>query len=91
MSKEELDERTARYGERKQMLPPASAVYKAEDGYRGAHADHFVNFFEGVRTGGQVPEDAVFGFRAAAPALLCNKSFEAEKAIRWDPVNMREV
>ena len=88
---EEEDERAARYGERKQMLPPAEAVYSAEDGYKGAHVDHFINFFEGVRTGEPVIEDATFGFRAAAPALLCNTSLYEDRPVRWDPVAMREV
>ena len=85
------DERTARFGERKQMLPPAEAVYKAEDGYRGAHVDHFINLFEGMRTGEGIVEDAAFGYRAAAPALACNDSQREERIIRWDPVNMRIV
>ena len=59
--------------------------------YWGAHQDHFTNFFEGMRTGEAVPEDAVFGYRAAAPALLCNDSFFEEKMLRWDPVNMQVV
>lgn len=91
LRKEQEDERAARYGERKQMLPPVEAVYRAERGYWGAHQDHFINFFEGIRTGETVPEHAVFGFRAAAPALLCNDSYFEEKMIRWDPVNMRVV
>ena len=91
LSKEEEDERTVRYGERKQMLPPAEAVYKAENGYEGAHVDHFINFLEGVRTGAPVAQDATFGFRAAAPALLCNDSLYEERPIGWDPVGMKEV
>ena len=87
----EEDEREARYGKRKEMLPPTEAVYKAEEGYWGAHVDHFNNFFEGVRSGAPVIEDAVFGFRAAGPALVCNECL-AEGAIRhWDPVNMKLV
>ncbi|MEE8135149.1 MAG: Gfo/Idh/MocA family oxidoreductase [Gemmatimonadales bacterium] len=91
LSKEEADERTVRYGERKQMLPPAKAVFKAESGYEGAHVDHFINFFEGVRTGAPVAQDATFGFRAAAPALLCNDSLYEERPIGWDPDGMKEV
>ena len=91
LSKEEEDERAVRYGERKQMLPPAEAVYKAENGYKGAHVDHFVNFFEGVRTGAPVVEDATFGFRASAPPLLCNDSLYEERPIGWDPEEMKET
>ncbi len=85
------DERAAQYGERKQMLPPTEAVFKAEDGYRGAHVDHFINLFEGMRTGEGIMEDAAFGYRAAAPALACNDSQREERIIRWDPLNMRIV
>lgn len=91
LRQQQEDERAARYGRRREMLPPAEAVYKAEDGYWGAHQDHFTNFFEGLRTGETVPEDAVFGYRAAAPALLCNDSYFEEKMLRWDPVNMEVV
>ncbi len=91
LRKQQEDERAARYGMRKGMLPPGETVYKAEDKYWGAHQDHFINFFEGMRTGETVPEDAVFGFRAAAPALLCNDSYFEEKMLRWDPVNMQVI
>ncbi len=77
--------------ERKRMLPPAEAHYKVEDGYKGAHYDHFTHFINGVRTGAPVVEDAVFGYRAAAPALLCNDSYFEEKVVRWDPVNMKRI
>jgi predicted dehydrogenase len=70
---------------RKAMLPPAEVVYMAEDGYMGAHFDHFVNFFDGVRNGTPVAEDAVFGLRAAAPALACNDSYFEDRIVRWDP------
>jgi hypothetical protein len=70
---------------RKEMLPPAESVYVAEDGYWGAHFDHFVNFFNGVRDGAPVEENATFGLRAAAPALACNDSYFDEKVVSWDP------
>jgi predicted dehydrogenase len=73
---------------RKTMLPPAEMVYRAEDGYRGAHFDHFVNFFTGIREGTPVAEDAVFGLRAAAPALACNDSYFNDRIVRWDPQAM---
>ena len=83
------DEMNSRPAERKQMLPPAESVYVAERGYLGAHFDHFVNFFNGVRSGTSVTGDAVFGLRATAPALACNDSYFDERIMRWDPQEMR--
>src|SRR5205823_6447597 len=78
--------------DRKKMLPPDSIIYKAEEGYKGAHFDHFYNFFSSIRNGKQVSrEDALFGYRAAAPALLCNDSYFQEKAIKWDPVKLKLI
>ncbi|HLK29400.1 MAG TPA: Gfo/Idh/MocA family oxidoreductase [Puia sp.] len=67
---------------------PAPTVFKEPDGY-DEHVDHFTNFFEGVRTGKPIVEDAVFGFRAAAPCLAANDSYFEKKIIYWDPVNMK--
>jgi hypothetical protein len=36
-------------------------------------------------------EDPVFGFRAAAPALLSNMSWMAGKACNWNPNTMETV
>ncbi|WNJ19988.1 Gfo/Idh/MocA family oxidoreductase [Pontibacter sp. G13] len=77
--------------DRKRMLPPEEIVYRAEKGYLGAHYDHFGNFFHAIRTGGSVEEDPVFGFRAAAPALLCNDSYHQNTFINWDPDKMAIV
>ncbi len=51
--------------------------------------DHFRNFFDAIRSGGQVIEDATFGYRAAAPALLCNMSYREKKIFSWDPERMQ--
>lgn len=51
--------------------------------------DHFVNFFDSVRNGTPVYEDAVFGFRAAAPSIMANLSIWDKKIYRWDPVAMK--
>lgn len=75
--------------EKKRILTPNEVVYKAEDGYKGAHYDHFGNFINAIRNNGSVVEDPVFGFRAAAPALLCNDSYVQNKFMHWDPVEMR--
>ena len=78
--------------DRKKMLSPDSTLYKAEDGYKGAHFDHFYNFFGCIRNGKKTSrEDALFGYRAAAPALLCNDSYFQEKGIKWDPVKLRLI
>jgi predicted dehydrogenase len=74
---------------RKLILPPDTTVYKVEDGYKGAHYDHFTNFFTAIRNKSSVVEDAVFGYRAAAPALLCNDSYYTDKAVKWDPVSLK--
>jgi len=89
-AKAKAAEKTAFSG-RKRMLPPEEIVYKAEDGWKGAHYDHFANLFNAIRTNGSVVEDPVFGFRAAAPALLCNDSYNSNKFIDWDPVNMKVI
>lgn len=87
-----LEAQLARAGkptDRKKMLPPEIMVYEAEKGYKGAHYDHFNNFFTAIRNDRTVAEDAIFGYRAAAPALLCNDSYFQKKPIEWDPEKMR--
>lgn len=64
--------------------------FKAPQGYSD-HLDHFTNFFDSIRTGKVVVEDAAFGLRAAAPALACNDSYFQQKIINWDPENMKVV
>lgn len=66
----------------------ADILFKAPEGYDD-HLDHFANFFESIRSGKLVVEDAQFGFRAAAPALSCNESYFSKKIIQWDPNAMR--
>lgn len=63
-------------------------VFKAPAGYSD-HLDHFTNFFDAIRTGKPVVEDAEFGFRAAVPALACNDSYFTKKIVKWDPVAMK--
>jgi hypothetical protein len=64
--------------------------FKVPTGYDD-HLDHFTNFFDAIRTGKKVVEDAEFGFRAAVPALACNESYLTKKIIKWDPVNMKLI
>jgi predicted dehydrogenase len=76
---------------RKRILPPEEYTFAAERGYMGGPYDHFVNFFTAIRNNGKVVEDAVFGYRAAAPALLCNDSYNNDKAILWDPEKLQLI
>jgi hypothetical protein len=64
--------------------------FSAPAGY-DEHLDHFTNFFDAVRSGKSPVEDAVFGFRAAAPALACNQSYFDKQIIHWDPDKMKLV
>jgi predicted dehydrogenase len=77
--------------DRKRILAPEEYTFEAEKGYLGGPYDHFVNFFNAIRNGGKVIEDAVFGYRAAAPALLCNDSYNQDTAILWNPEKMLVV
>lgn len=68
----------------------SDSEFRAPDGY-DARLDHFANFFSAVRSGDSVVEDAEFGHRAAAPALLCNQSYRDEQRYQWDPDAMEVV
>ena len=77
--------------DRKKIKDPDATIFKVQDGYKGAHYDHFYNWARAIRGGKPVIEDALFGYRAAAPALLCNDSYFQEKPIKWDPVNLKLI
>lgn len=77
--------------DRKAMLPPEKMEYTAQAGYKGAHFDHFYNWATAIRNQGKVTENSLFGYRAAAPALLCNDSYFKNRIIEWDPVNLKLV
>jgi hypothetical protein len=64
--------------------------FEAPEGY-SMRRDHFMNFFDAVRGEKEVFEDAVFGQRAAAPALLCNRSYRNGQRYEWDPDAMEIV
>ena len=73
--------------QQKRVIKP-DIIYKEPQGY-DEHLEHHINFFTSVRTGKPVVEDAVFGFRAAAPCLACNESYFKKKIIYWDPEHMK--
>ena len=58
-------------------------------GYTEQQAHH-ENFFDAVRKRRPVVEDAVFGLRAAGPALLANVSHFEKRIVHWDPDRMLE-
>ncbi|SPE39120.1 Oxidoreductase domain protein (fragment) [Candidatus Sulfopaludibacter sp. SbA3] len=55
------------------------------------HFEHIRNFIHALRTRQPVVEDAVFGFRAAGPALLANISYFEKKVCAWNPDKMELV
>ena len=69
------------------MRPEEEIVYKAPPAYNLV-LHHIQNFFESVRNRKRPVQDAVFGLRAAGPALLANKSYLDHEICRWDPTNM---
>jgi predicted dehydrogenase len=73
--------------QRKKVKKPET-VYKKPQEF-DEHLEHHSNFFNSVKTGKPVIEDAEFGFRAAAPCLACNDSYFEKKIIHWDPENMK--
>ncbi|MFQ5448046.1 MAG: Gfo/Idh/MocA family oxidoreductase [Saprospiraceae bacterium] len=70
-----------------QMEEPGELVFKAPEGYN-EHLDHHTNFIRCIRENAIPVENAVFGFRAAAPSLAANMSYFEKKVVNWDPVKM---
>ncbi|MGL6267326.1 MAG: gfo/Idh/MocA family oxidoreductase, partial [Chitinophagaceae bacterium] len=74
--------------ENRKQIAPEIKRFSAPPNY-DARLEHFTNFFEGIRNGKPIVEDASFGLRAAGPALASNLSYFKKKVINWDPVGMR--
>jgi predicted dehydrogenase len=85
-----LAEYQAKYPPIQEMSEPDFEEYKAPQGYDD-RLDHFANFFDAMRNNKTVLEDAVFGFRAAGPALLSNKSYFENTVVSWNPEEMKIV
>lgn len=75
---------------RPSMEEPNEFIYRTPQGFN-ARYEHFVNFFDAMRTGAKVFQDGSYGLRSAAPALASNMSHEQGKTIHWDPVTMKLV
>lgn len=80
----------AKYPAGKPELDETPVEFKAPRDY-SANLDHHTNFYAGIREGKTIVEDALFGMRAAGPALLANKSYYDKKIINWDPENAKIV
>ena len=72
-----------------QVLEPENE-YMAPEGY-SADLHHHTNFYNGIRENARIVEDALFGMRAAGPALASNESVFKKKIIEWDPELARVV
>jgi predicted dehydrogenase len=83
-----LKDYLAKYPEQQELRPGIEEVFAAPPGYNDGY-DHFVTFFDAVRSRKPVTEDATFGFRAAAPALLTNDSYFEGRPIQWDAETMK--
>jgi predicted dehydrogenase len=83
-----MQEHRAKYPEQAELQPSNEEVYGAPSGYNES-IEHFRTFFDAVRSRRAVVEDASFGYRAAAPALLTNESYFDSKPVGWDPEQMK--
>ncbi len=70
------------------VKPSGDERWNAPRGYSDQF-EHHANFFAAVRSRKPVVEDAVFGLRAAAPALLSNLSQAQGGIIGWEPQTMQ--
>lgn len=81
----------AKYPENlKDLNSTREEIYLPPPGYSD-QVDHLANFLSAVRSRKPVVEDAVFGFRAAGPALLTNTSYFEGRSFHWDPDAIKVV
>ncbi|HLU90624.1 MAG TPA: Gfo/Idh/MocA family oxidoreductase [Cyclobacteriaceae bacterium] len=80
-----------KYPERAEMQGPKELEYKVPPNYKGDRYEHFVNFFDSVRHGKPVVEDATFGLRACGPTEAGNISYFEKRIVGWDPEKMTLV
>lgn len=74
---------------RSSKLATGTTTWQAPQNYKGAHYDHFNNFFTSIRTNSKVIQDPKFGLRAAGAALLANESFTQKQPVNWNPTEMK--
>ena len=76
---------------RSSSLTTGTTTWKAPNAYKGAHYDHFNNFFTAIRENRPVTQDPTFGLRAAGAALLANESYYQRQPVDWDPEKMKLI
>jgi len=70
-------------------VSPKEYVFTVKEGYRGAHYEHFYNFFQSIQNKTPLIADTTYGVRSAAVALLSYESCEQGKPIYWDAEKMK--
>jgi predicted dehydrogenase len=76
-------------GQRGNLLKLGETIFEAPRDYKGAHYDHFYNFFDAIRGNRTVIQDPTFGLRAAGAALLANISYNRQAPVNWNPETMK--
>jgi predicted dehydrogenase len=66
------------------LRPDRDDTYSPPQGFN-PQREHHRAFYESIRQGKPSVEDAVFGYRAAGPALLTNVSYFEKRVCTWDP------
>jgi hypothetical protein len=84
-----LKEYRKQYAEDRQQISEATEEHFDPPRRYDARYDHFVNFFNAVRSRKPIVEDSVFGLRAAGPALMSNVSYFGNRAVSWNPDEMK--
>jgi hypothetical protein len=79
----------AKYPDVKKEEPAPGPQFKAPSDY-SANVDHHLNFYKGIREKAPIKEDALFGMRAAGPALASNKSIFEKRIVMWNPETATE-
>jgi predicted dehydrogenase len=83
-----LKEYRQKYPERLDQVNESKVErFQAPRGYSD-HRDHLRGFIECCRTAKTPYQDAVFGLRAAGPAVLSNVSLSEKRPVAWDPETM---
>lgn len=83
------EEYAKKYPEQYEMEGPREFIFKTPKNYKGDRYEHFVNFFDAIRNGKQVVEDATFGLRACGPTEAGNISYFEKRIVSWDPEKMQ--